>query len=132
MNESVERVFTEKKKAQYSYRMGEDTVFLDDETYEEYRLVPDLVGEGIRFFAEGEILELDFADGEIIGVSFPEYVTRTVTMTMHDVKAVKVTNQVKPATLDTGNEIGVPVFIKEGDRIRIQVATGKYHERVKN
>lgn len=131
MNETVEPVFTERRKAQYSYRSGDDIVFMDEETFEEINLSKDMVGDPIQFFAEGESLEIEFADGAAVGVGWPEYVTRTVTMTMEDVKAVKVTNQVKPATIDTDVEVQVPIFIKIGDRIRLQVQTGRYHERVK-
>ena len=129
VDESIERVFVERRKVSFSYRSGDDVVFMDDETYEEYRLHDEVVGEGLRFFAEGETIEIAFADGDAIAVEFPEYVTRTVTSTMEDVKKVKVTNQVKPAMLDTNIEVPVPVFIKNGDVIRINVATGKYHER---
>ncbi len=131
MTESVERVFTESKSCTFSYRSGSNIVFLDNESYEEHILPEETVGNAIRFFEEGESLDLNFADGELLGVKYPEYVTRVVANTMHDVKAVKATNQVKPATLDTGVEIGVPIFIKEGEKIRISCETGKYHERVK-
>lgn len=131
VTESVERVFTESKPCIFSYRSGSNLVFLDNESYEEYTVPGESAGESIRFFEEGETLELSFADGDLLGIKFPDYVTRTVANTMHDVKAAKATNQVKPATLDTGVEIGVPIFIKEGDRIRISCETGKYHERVK-
>ncbi len=131
MTEGVDRVFTDSKSCTVSYRSGANIVFLDNESYEEYVIPEEAVGTSIQFFEEGEGLELSFADGELLGVKFPEYVVRTVTLTMRDVKAAKVTNQVKPATLDTGNEIPVPIFIKEGDRIRVNCETGKYHDRVK-
>ena len=129
MNESVDRVFTEQRSVTFSYRAGDEIVFLDDESFEEHRIAEASAGDAMRFFAEGEKLELQFADGELIGVNFPDYVVRTVAQTMQDVKAAKVTNQVKPATLDVGVEIPVPIFIKEGERIRINLETGKYHER---
>lgn len=132
MNENVEQVFTERKKSTYSYRSGDEAVFLDDESFEEYRLPLDGIEDRLQYFAEGEGLEVEFADGAVIGLAWPDYVTRTVTQTMHDVKAAKVTNQVKPATLDTNLEVSVPIFVKEGDRIRIAVATGKYHDRAKD
>ena len=131
MDEKVEQVFTESKKSSYSYRSGDEVIFLDEESFEEYRIPLDGIEDRLQFFSEGEVLDVEFADGAVIGIGWPEYVTRTVTQTMHDVKAAKVTNQVKPATIDTDIEVAVPIFIKEGDRIRIQVATGKYHERVK-
>jgi elongation factor P len=131
MTEGVDRVFTEAKPCIFSYRSGSNLVFLDNESYEEYTVEATSAGDSIRFFEEGDNMELSFADGELLGIKYPEYVTRTVASTMHDVKAAKATNQVKPATLDTGVEIGVPIFIKEGDRIRISCETGKYHERVK-
>lgn len=132
VSESVERVFTEQKKCLYSYRNGSNCVFMDESNFEEYQVPEEMTGEAIQYFAEGEVLELEFADGELIGVAYPEYVTRTITQTMHDVKAVKATNQVKPATIDTGVEISVPIFIKEGDQVKLQTSTGKYHERAKS
>ena len=129
MNESVDRVFTEQKAVTFSYRAGDDIVFMDDETFEEYHMPAESAGEAIRFFAEGERLSLQFADGDLIAVIYPDYVVRSVAQTMQGVKAAKVTNQVKPATLDVGVEVAVPIFIKEGERIRIQTETGKYHER---
>ena len=131
MNESVDPVFTERKAVTYSYRAGDDLVFMDSETFEEYTLGSDFVGDPIQYVAEGEGLELVTADGAIVDIAYPDYITRTVTSTPPDVKAAKVTNQVKPATLDTGAEVQVPIFIKDGDRVRLQTATGRYHERVK-
>ncbi|MEE9392775.1 MAG: elongation factor P [Planctomycetota bacterium] len=131
ITETVEQVFTEKKKSTFSYRSGIHIIFMDEVTFEEYTLSEEMVGDSIRFYAEGETVELEFADGAVVGIAWPEYITRTVKETMQGVKSVKVTNQVKPATLDVGVEVQVPIFIKEGDRIRIQTATGKYHERVK-
>jgi elongation factor P len=131
ITEQVETVFTEKRKSTYSYRSGEDFIFMDDESFEEYRLSPETTGDGMRFFLEGETLEIETADEVVTGVAYPEYVTRVVTDTMSGVKKAAVTNQTKPATLDSGEEVAVPIFIEPGERIRIQVATGKYHEREK-
>lgn len=131
ITEQVEAVFTEKRKSTYSYKAGDDIIFMDEENFEEYRLGPELVGDGIRFFLEGETLEIETADEVVTGVAYPEYVSREVTTTMSGVKKAAVTNQTKPATLDTGEEVAVPIFIEPGERIRIQVATGKYHEREK-
>jgi len=131
ITEEVETVFTERKLATYSYDAGTAIVFMDAETFEEYQLQKDVVGDEIQFIAEGESLELEIADGEIYGVAYPDYVERTVSQTIEGVKKAAVTNQVKPATLDTGIEVGVPIFIKEGEVIRIDPKTGKYHERAK-
>ena len=68
MNEAVERVFTEQKVVTFSYRAGDDIVFMDDESFEEYHVTAAAAGDSIRLFAEGEKLELQFADGELIGV----------------------------------------------------------------
>lgn len=131
MSEQVETVYVERRKATFSYRSGDDIVFLDDETFEEIQFTKESVGPALRFLSEGEGLEIAYADGDPIGPEWPEYLVRTVTETMEGVKSVKVTNQVKPATLDTGVEIQVPIFIKVGEAVRINVSTGKYHERAK-
>jgi elongation factor P len=131
MSEQVETVFVERRKVTFSYRSGDDIVFLDDETFEEIQFTKDSIGPALRFLSEGEGIEVALADGDPIGLEWPEYLVRTVAETMDGVKSVKVTNQVKPAVLDTGVEIQVPIFIKQGESIRIHVESGKYHERAK-
>ncbi|MEZ6195683.1 MAG: elongation factor P [Planctomycetota bacterium] len=131
ITESVDTVYTDRRKCTYSYRSGDDFVFMDEETFEEYTLPAATVGEEIRLFAEGETLEIETADGVVTGLAYPDYVARTVVQTMSGVKKAAVTNQTKPAELDTGIEVAVPIFIETGERIRIHVASGKYHEREK-
>lgn len=121
----------EEKEMQYLYREGDQFVFMDNETYDQIYLARDQVGDQAQFLQENIIIKLLYFNKEPIGLELPNFVELTVTATEPGVKGDTASGGNKPATLETGAVIQVPLFINEGDRIRVDTRTGEYLERVK-
>lgn len=121
----------EEKEVQYLYREGDQFVFMDNETYDQVYLTAEQVGEQARFLQENITIKLLYFNKEPIGLELPNFVELTVTATEPGVKGDTASGGSKPATLETGAVIQVPLFISEGDRIRVDTRTGEYLERVK-
>jgi elongation factor P len=120
-----------KREKIYSYDEGDKAVFMDNETYEQVYYPKANLGDQAKFLSENmEVLGV-YVDGKLVSIELPPNVVLTVTSTVPGVKGDSVSNMVKPATLDTGLEISVPLFVKEGDRIRVDTRTSTYVERVK-
>lgn len=120
----------ERKEMQYLYSDGELYYFMDGETYEQIPLNYDQVENAIRFLKENMFAIIKFYKGEAFSVEAPNFVELQVVSTEPGVKGNTTTNVNKPATLETGAEIGVPLFVNEGDMIRVDTRTGEYMERV--
>lgn len=131
--ESVDVVRVERRKYQYLYREGESLVLMDNETYEQIYVAEDYFGGGQRFLKEGFEVELlvDETD-QIISVDIPIFVQLEVTSTEPGFRGDTATNVLKPATLETGAVINVPLFVNEGDVLKVDTRTSEYVERVKN
>ncbi|MEQ9412037.1 MAG: elongation factor P [Fuerstiella sp.] len=114
----------------YSYRDGENFYYLDNDTFEQYGLPADVVSDQMTFLMEGTPVQLLFWNGQLISMSPPQQVIMAVSYTEPAAKGDTATNVTKGATLECGAEIQVPAFIKEGDRIKIDVESGSYMERV--
>ncbi len=127
--EKFEPAYIERKEMEFSYSDGDLYYFMDSETYE---LVPvnraDL-SDNFKFVKENMICKILSYKGKIFGVEPPTFVELKVTRTDPGFKGDTATNATKPATLETGAEIKVPLFINEGDMIRIDTRTGEYMER---
>jgi elongation factor P len=131
--ESVDVVRVERKKYQYLYKESGGLVLMDNETYEQLTVDSALFGEGEKLLKESEEVELLLDEQDnIISVDIPVFVYLTVTATEPGFKGDTATNVMKPATLETGAEIQVPLFINEGDKLKVDTRTGEYAERVKN
>lgn len=128
--EKVEDIFIEKRKMQYLFNDGESSVFMDMETYEQESIPDNIIEEELKFLKEGQEVDVNFYDGEIISVEFPTFVELAVTHTEPGLKGDTATTTFKPATLETGTTIQVPLFINEGDVLKIDTRTGGYIERV--
>ncbi|MCS6808810.1 MAG: elongation factor P, partial [Bacteroidota bacterium] len=113
------------------YKDGDSFVFMDKNTYDQVTLEPQNVGDSAKFLKEGADVFLTFNDTEILSVELPTHVNLRVSHTEPGVKGDSVNNIMKPATLETGAEIQVPIFVNEGDLVRIDTTTGTYIERVK-
>jgi elongation factor P len=121
-----------KREKQYIYDEGDKAVFMDLETYEQVAFPKDRLGTGAKFLMENmEVLGV-YVDGKLTTIQLPANVVLTVTSTVPGVKGDSVSNMVKPATLETGLEINVPLFVKEGDRLRVDTRTATYIERAKD
>jgi elongation factor P len=121
----------EEKEMQYLYREGDQFVFMDNDTYDQIYLSREQVGEQAQFLQENINLKVLYFKKEPIGLELPNFVELTVTATEPGVRGDTATGANKPATLETGAVIQVPLFISEGDRIRVDTRTGEYLERVK-
>ena len=121
--------FVERKDMQYSYNDGELFYFMDMETYDQVPISKDVVGHALDFVKEEEIVKVLSYKGNVFGIEPPFFVELTVTATEPGVKGNTATNATKPAVVETGAEIRVPLFINEGDKIRIDTRTGEYMER---
>ena len=121
--------FVERKDMQYSYNDGDLYYFMDMETYEQIPISKDVIGNALDFVKEEEIVKVLSYKGNVFGIEPPFFVELTVTSTEPGVKGNTATNATKPAVVETGAEIRVPLFINEGDRIRIDTRTREYMER---
>ena len=123
--------FIERKKMEYSYNDGSLYYFMDQETYELEPLDGSVLDDGFKFVKENDICTVMSYKGKVFGVEVPNFVDLVVTATEPGFAGNTATNVTKPATLETGAEIKVPLFISEGEKIRIDTRTGEYLERVK-
>ena len=126
-----EEAFVERKDMAYSYNDGDLYYFMDMETFDMLPIGKDLLGDAFRFVKEEEMCKVMSYKGSVFGVEPPNFVELTVTETEPGLAGNTATNTLKPATLETGAEIKVPLFINEGDKIKIDTRTGEYLERVK-
>ncbi|MCX5789868.1 MAG: elongation factor P [Elusimicrobia bacterium] len=118
-----------KREKTYLYSEGDMSVFMDDETYEQVSFPKEKLGDQSKFLTENMHVLGVYVDDKLTNVELPASVELTVTSTVPGVKGDSVANMVKPATLETGIEINVPLFIKEGEKIKVDTRTGEYLER---
>jgi elongation factor P len=123
------RAIVETKDMQYVYTDGEFYYFMDLETYEQLPLNADQVEDAIPFVKEGTNVTMRFFKGAAFSVSAPNFVELEITDTEPGFKGDTASNTYKPATLETGFTLQVPLFINTGDRIRVDTRTGEYMER---
>ena len=126
-----ENAFVEKKDMQYSYNDGDLYNFMDMETYDMVPIAAELIGENVRFLKEEMMCKVNSYKGSIFAVELPTFIELEVTETDPGFKGDTATNVTKPATLETGAEIKVPLFIDKGEVIKIDTRTGEYMERAK-
>ena len=121
--------FVERKTMQYSYNDGELYYFMDMETYEQIPINASILGDNFKFVKEEMECTVLSYKGKVFGVEPPFFVELEVTKTDTGFKGDTATNATKPATVETGAELKVPLFIEEGDKIKIDTRTGEYMER---
>ena len=126
-----EQAFVDRKDMEYSYNDGDLYYFMDMESYEMTPINKDVLGDNFKFVKENMTCKIMSYKGSVFGVEPPNFVELEVTESDPGVKGDTATNVTKPATLETGAEIKVPLFINPGDRIRIDTRTGEYLERCK-
>ena len=125
----VEKAHVDKKKMTYLYNSGTGYVFMDNETYEQTEVTEDKLENEKKFLKENMEVQLDFYQGEIIGVTLPEKVEYVVTETTEAVKGNTTNNAQKDATLENGYVVKVPLFIQQGETIIVSTLDGKYSSR---
>ena len=129
--DKMPRAIIETKEMQYVYNDGEMYYFMDVETYDQIPLSLDQVEDAIPFVKEGTNVTMRFFKGAPFSVEAPNFVTLEITDTEPGFKGDTASNTYKPATLETGFSLRVPLFINTGDMIRIDTRTGEYMERAK-
>ncbi|NWF50058.1 MAG: elongation factor P [Ignavibacteriaceae bacterium] len=130
--ESIEIVRVERRKYQYLFRENEFLVCMDNQTYEQINVPLQLFGEGVVFLKEADEVDILFDGDQIVNVELPIFSNLKVTHTEPGFKGNTATGANKPATLETGATINVPLFIEEGDILKVDLRTGEYVERVKS
>ena len=129
--EKFEKAVIETKQMEYLYSDGELYYFMDPETYEQLPLNKGQVEDALMFMKENMQATIKFYKGEAFSVEAPNFVELQITVCEPGVAGNTATNATKPATLETGYELQVPMFINEGDVIRVDTSTGEYMERAK-
>lgn len=129
--EKIETAEVSNKVVQYLYRDGETFYFMDPTSFEQFELNQTVVDEAVSFLKEGDELNLQLFDGRVINVELPKNLYLEVTYTEDVVKGDTSSSVLKDATLETGLVIKVPAFIKQGDVVSVDTATGDYRERKK-
>lgn len=128
--EKFREVNIERRKKQYLYNDGENYYFMDTETFDQIHLPKANLGRAVDFLKPETIIEAIYLDNEFVNIELPPTVDLKVIATVPGVKGDTVSNVLKPATVETGAEVQVPLFIKEGDVVKINTRTGEYVSRV--
>ena len=129
--DKIEQADVSTRSVQYLYSDGTDFHFMDPESFEQFQLSADTVEDASGYLKEGDSLNLQFFDGRVINVELPKNIYLEVTYAESVVKGDTTSNVLKDATLETGISVKVPAFIKVGDIISVDTATGEYRERKK-
>ncbi len=127
--EPIEVIPMSVRKMDFSYMDGEDFVFSDPETYETVNMSAEQVGDGKNYLVENGQVTITFVEGKAVQVEVPPSVVLTVTDAPEGLRGDSANNVQKAATLETGISIQVPLFIKTGEKVKVDTRTGKYMER---
>ena len=127
--EKFPRVHTEVKNVQYLYDAGDEVIFMDEGTYEQISLARSTVADALDFLQPSSSVQMLAVDGQPAGVQLPASVELTVTETEPGVKGDTVSNVTKPATLETGAVVQVPLFVNAGERIKVDTRERRYISR---
>lgn len=130
-NEQLDRADVNSQPVQYLYNDGSTFFFMNQETFDQFEVPSDLVGDGAGYLKESDIVQLQFFNDQPINVELAKNVPLLVTYTENAVKGDTTSSIQKDATLETGITIKVPAFIKQGDVISVDTTNGSYRERVK-
>ena len=129
--EAIEIIKIERKEFQFLYRDGSGCVFMDKDTYEQLSVQEEQIGDGAKFLKDGESVDILFNGTEITGIELPITVELQVVETVPGVRGDSANAGTKPARVETGASVNVPLFINEGDVVKIDTRSGDYIERVK-
>jgi elongation factor P len=127
--EKLEAVPMITKKMEFSYKDGDDFVFTDPENYETVTIAPELVGDGKNFLVENATVTMVFVEDKAVSIELPPSVVLTVADAPEGIRGDSANNVQKAITMETGITVQAPLFIKTGEKIKIDTRTGKYMER---
>ncbi|MFW6067452.1 MAG: elongation factor P [Myxococcota bacterium] len=130
--EKLEKADLEERQMQYLYPEGDRRVFMDTQTYDQISLGDDQLGENVHYLLDGTMVDVLFYEGKPIDVTPPIFVELAVVETEPGFKGDTTSGATKPARLETGMKVNVPLFINEGDVLKVDTRTGSYVERVKS
>jgi elongation factor P len=128
--ERVEQAILDKRDMQFLYSDGDDYVFMDNETYDQLNVAPSALGDAANYLVPQATANLAMYDGSIVSVEIPASVELAIAETEPGIQGDRVSGARKPATLETGKVIQVPLFVNTGDRVRVDTRTGDYITRV--
>jgi elongation factor P len=129
-DEKLALAIIEKREMQYLYRDGDSFTFMDNSTYEQTPVEAAALGDAVKYIKEGDTVILPIYQGQVVGVELPAAVELEVAQTDPGVQGDRVSGAKKPATLETGVVVQVPLFVETGDRIKVDTRTGEYLTRV--
>ena len=127
--EKMARIYTETKNVQYLYDTGDEVVFMDEENYEQIHLAHAVVEDALEFLLPSASVQMLVVDGKPAGIQLPASVEMTVSETEPGVRGDTVSNVTKPATLETGAVVQVPLFVNTGERIKVDTRERRYISR---
>ena len=127
--EKVEQAVIDKREMQFLYREGTDYVFMDNESYDQLHVAAESVGNAVNYLKEGDSAVLPMYNSEIIGVDLPAAVELEIRETEPGIQGDRVSGARKPATLETGLVVQVPLFVNVGEKIKVDTRSGEYLSR---
>jgi elongation factor P len=126
----VEQAILDRKDMQFLYRDGDEYVFMDLESYDQQHVSPVALGDAADYMVENSVAIIAFYNGDIVTVEIPASVELTITDTEPGIQGDRVSGATKPATLETGKVVKVPLFINVGDKVKVDTRSGDYITRV--
>src|SRR5450759_2457752 len=128
--EKVEEAVLEHRKMQFLYKDGDNNIFMDSENYEQVTVPPEVVGESANFLVENQDLSVFMRNGKAVTIELPPAVRLKVAKAEPGMKGDTSSGATKPVTLETGLVLQAPLFVNEGDKIKVDTRSGRYIERV--
>ncbi len=128
-DESVDLAVLDKREMQFLYKEDAGLVFMDNESYEQIHVDPELLGDAVKFLRDGTVVLVPMYDGKPVGADMPLNVQLEITETEPGMKGDRVSGALKPATVETGAVVQVPLFVEVGEKIKIDTRTGEYISR---
>ena len=127
--DSLERATLDEREMQYLYQDGDDYYFMDTSSYEQIHISNEALGESVNYLKPEMTIQVEFYGTEPVGIELPQTVDLKVLDTAPGIKGATASNQIKPATLETGLVVNVPPFVNTGDVVRVNTETGEYLSR---
>ena len=128
--EKMEQAIIENREMQFLYKAGDDFVFMDNSSYEQLEVTPKQLGEATDYLKENDNANVRFYGEEIVGIDLPAAVELVITQCDPGIQGDRVSGAKKPATLETGLVIQVPLFVNQGDKVKVDTRSGDYLTRV--
>ncbi len=128
--EKIPRAHLDKKEMQYLYKDGQDYVFMDTTSFDQQYIAPEVIGDKQKWLQENMLIQIAEFNGTILEVELPNFIEMTIVDCEPAVKGDTATGASKQAIVETGAKIQVPLFVEEGDHIRVDTRTGEYMERI--